>query len=83
MNIGDLTLQYEPGLPASGMTMFGENGFVLGPEAFTSASELNQTLLHELYRLAFSQASGGVSAELAAEETAAAARFAARAAGML
>lgn len=32
--IGGRLVQYEPGLPASGMTMFGENGFLMGPEAF-------------------------------------------------
>ena len=63
--------------------MFGESGFVLGPEAYSSASELNQTVLHELYRLNFSQAAGGVSAELATQETNAAFSFATRAAGFL
>jgi hypothetical protein len=32
-------VQYEPGLPSSGMTMFGENGFLIGREAFSSAAE--------------------------------------------
>lgn len=72
-------IQYEPDLPASGMTMFGENGFLMGPEAFSSTMELKQTVLHELYRLTFSEAAGGVSGELAAQETKAAASFAARA----
>jgi hypothetical protein len=72
-------IQYEPGLPASGMTMFGENGFLIGPEAFASESELQQTVLHELYRLNTSASSAGVSASLATQETQAAAGFAARA----
>jgi hypothetical protein len=63
--------------------MFGENGFLLGREAFSSQSELNQTVLHELYRLTFSQAAEGVSGVLATQETNAAASFAARAAGFL
>jgi hypothetical protein len=72
-------IQYEPDLPASGMTMFGENGFLIGPEAFTSQDELQQTVLHELYRLNTSASADGVSGSLAAQETQAAADFAARA----
>lgn len=68
-------------MPASGMTMFGENGFLIGREAFTSESELTKTVLHELYRLNTSASAGGVSGELAAQETAAAADFANRAIG--
>jgi len=83
VNIGGRIIQYEPGLPASGMTMFGENGFLIGPEAFASESELNQTVLHELYRLSFSESAEGVSGGLATQETNAAASFAARAAGLL
>lgn len=45
------TIQYEPGLPASGMTMFGENWYVIGREAFTSEAELTKPLLHETHRL--------------------------------
>jgi len=83
VNVGGRMIQYEPGLPASGMTVFGENGFVLGREAFSTNAELNMTVLHELYRLTFSEAAGGVSGQLAAQETQAAASFAARAAGQL
>jgi hypothetical protein len=72
-------IQYEPDLPASGMTMFGENGFLIGREAFASKAELSKTVLHELHRLATSQSAGGVSGILATEETAAAATFAERA----
>jgi len=51
VQVGRRTIQYEPGVPASGMTMFGENGFILGREAFKSEAELVKTLLHELFRL--------------------------------
>lgn len=54
------------------MTLFGENGFVLGRQAFASQAELTQTLLHEIHRLVTSQAGAGVSASLAASETTAA-----------
>jgi hypothetical protein len=60
------------------MTMFGENGFLIGNEAFSTENELQQTVLHELYRLNTSVSSGGVSAELAAQETQAAFNFASR-----
>ncbi len=33
---------------ASGMTMFGENGFLIGNEAFASDAELGKAILHEL-----------------------------------
>ena len=79
VNIGSRTIQYEPGLPASGMTMFGENGFLIGREAFTSKEELAKTVLHELYRLNTSASSAGVSAELATQETQAAFDFAGKA----
>jgi hypothetical protein len=54
VEIGGRIIQYEPGLPASGMTMFGENGFLVGNEAFATEGELERTVLHELYRLATS-----------------------------
>jgi hypothetical protein len=80
LNIGGRIIQYEPGLPASGMTMFGENGFLIGNEAFASEGELARTVLHELYRLATSVApEAGVNAEVAAQETQAAFGFAQRA----
>jgi len=79
VNIGGRVIQYEPGLPASGMTMFGENGFLIGREAFASEAELNKTVLHELHRLNTSASSGGVSGDLATEETQAAFDFAERA----
>ncbi len=83
VTIGGRTILYEPGLSASGMTLFGENGFVIGRGAFASSGEMGSTVLHELYRLGFSASAGGVSGALAAQETAAAAGFAARAAGSL
>jgi RHS repeat-associated protein len=79
VNIGGRLIQYEPGLQASGMTMFGENGFLLGREAFASSEELSKTILHELFRLSTSASSSGVSATLAASETNAAFSFAERA----
>jgi len=51
VTIGGRKIIYEPGLPSSGFTLMGENGFVLGNEAFKSSSELGKTLLHELHRL--------------------------------
>ncbi|MDM0064789.1 DUF637 domain-containing protein [Variovorax sp. J22G21] len=81
--VGGRLIQYEPGLPASGMTLFGENGFLIGREAFASAQEFQQTILHELYRLNTSAASAGVSGTLATRETADAATFAARAVGQM
>lgn len=76
-------MSYEPGLSASGMTLFGENGFVIGRGAFSSGGEFGRTVLHELYRLSHSGAAGGVSGALATQETAAAAGFAERAAAAL
>ena len=34
VRVGGRLIQYEPGVSASGMTMFGENGFILGRHAF-------------------------------------------------
>jgi len=80
--VGSRLIQYEP-LPISGMSLFGKNGFLMGSEAFSSNLENNQTVLHELYRLTFSNSAAGLSGELATQETNAAASFAARAAGQL
>ena len=79
VNIGGRTIQYEPGLPSSGMTMFGENGFLIGNEAFSTSYELEKTILHELYRLNTTLSAGGVTGELATGETNAAFDFAGRA----
>ncbi len=72
-------IQYEPGLPASGMTLFGENGFLMGREAFRNEEEPKKTVLHELYRLKTSEAASGVGGELAQQETQATFDFAERA----
>jgi hypothetical protein len=80
VEINGVTIQYEPDLPASGMTMFGEEGFLIGPEAFANPSELTKTVLHELHRLRTTASADGVSAGLASQETKAAFDFAERAA---
>jgi hypothetical protein len=80
VEIGGRLIQYEPGLPASGMTMFGENGFLVGSEAFSSEGELAKTVLHELFRLSTSVVpEAGATGATAAAETDAAFGFAARA----
>ena len=79
VEVSGRVIQYEPNLPASGMTMFGNNGFLIGPEAFATNSELGKTVLHELYRLGTSRSAGGVSAELVTQETRATAQFVERA----
>lgn len=81
VRVGGRVIQYEPGLPASGMTMFGENGFLIGREAFATEAELTKTLLHELYRLSTSSIGRGAGATGAAatSETQAAFQFAERA----
>jgi hypothetical protein len=67
VEIAGRTIQYEPGLPASGMTMFGEDGFIIGNEAFSTEGELARTVLHELQRLGTSAIpEGGVTGEVAA-----------------
>ena len=79
--INGRTILYEPGMNTSGMTMFGENGFVIGNQAFASQGELDQTVLHELYRLTASARAGGggVSGPIASAETDDAWNFAGRA----
>lgn len=42
VRINGRLIQYEPGAPCSGMTLFGENGFLLGREAFKSESEVSR-----------------------------------------
>ena len=81
LTIGGRTILVDPGVPASGMTLFGENGFVLGREAFVSEAELTKTLLHETYRLTTSQSAVGVSGAAASAETNEAFSFAERAYG--
>jgi tetratricopeptide (TPR) repeat protein len=83
INIGGRLIQYEPQLPASGMTLFQEKGFVMGREAFTSQLEAQRTILHELYRLHASAAAGGMTGSLASQETKAAYDFADKAVKVL
>lgn len=76
IEVGGVTVVYEPGLPSSGFTLFGEHGFAMGPEAFSSEAETARTILHETFRLNTSQAADGVSADLASSETQSAFDFA-------
>ncbi|RDI59036.1 WXG100-like domain-containing protein [Nocardia pseudobrasiliensis] len=76
VTINGTKVLYEPDLPASGFTLFGEHGFVIGREAFTSEAELAKTVAHESHRLATSSSASGVSGELATNETDAAFNFA-------
>jgi hypothetical protein len=45
------------------MTLFGENGFSAGREAFASDAELTKALLHETIRPVTSQSVASVSGE--------------------
>lgn len=76
--INGRVIQVDPELPFSGMTLFKENGFVLGKEAFKGKEELIKTLLHEIYRLEKSAIgkAGRASQEEITEETKAAFEFA-------
>jgi hypothetical protein len=75
--INGRTIVYAPEMNASGMTLFGENGFVIGREAFKNQTELTKTLLHELHRLATSAIKvEGAGGALVTEETAVAQGFA-------
>jgi RHS repeat-associated protein len=80
LKLAGKTILVEPEFPASGMTLFGEDGFVIGKEAFASQEEFTKTILHELYRLENS-ARGATGAAKAAQETQAAAAFAEKAYG--
>jgi hypothetical protein len=80
IKINTITIVSEPEAPISGMTLFNENGFVLGKEAFTSDTELIKTLLHEIYRLKKSSSrKTGLSKALSTKETKDAYEFAERA----
>jgi tetratricopeptide (TPR) repeat protein len=83
VKIGGRVIQYEPDMPTSGMSNFEGGGFYIGREAFKSAAELQKTVLHELYRLATTQSSQGVTGKLAADEAKEAFTFADRAAGAI
>jgi RHS repeat-associated protein len=85
--VGGRSIIYSSDMAASGVSLFGENGFVIGKEAFASKAELGKTILHELYRLANSgysaiKGSGTVQAMIT-EETQAAFNFAEKATGLL
>ena len=85
VGIGGRVIVYEPNLPAriSGMTLFQEEAFVLGPRAFVSEDETRKTVLHELFRLRSGQAGSGVSSGKISERTVDAHAFAERAASAL
>jgi hypothetical protein len=76
VKINGRIIQFEPELRGAGFTLFGENGFLIGSEAFASSNELKRTVLHELFRLKTSKSLNGVSAPLASSETATAQNFA-------
>ncbi len=74
----------QPELTSPGMTLGGSlSGPRWRPLSGLVLTPLGKTLLHELHRLSTSTSSNGVSATLAAQETAAAASFADRAIGAL
>ncbi|MFT3676825.1 MAG: RHS repeat-associated core domain-containing protein [Chitinophagaceae bacterium] len=84
VTIGGRRVLFEPDLPSSGFTLMGENGFVLGNEAFQSSGELGKTLLQELYRLKNSAVPKfGLTGAQSSTETNAAFQFAERAASYL
>ncbi|MCT2406419.1 hypothetical protein NZD88_02475 [Chryseobacterium antibioticum] len=77
INIGGRTIIVEPEAPMSGLTLFEENAFVIGKDAFKSPLELRKTLLHELYRLNTSKLKGqNVTQQSVSNETKAAFDFA-------
>jgi hypothetical protein len=80
VSVGGRTILYQPHIKEAGLSLFGENGFVIGNGAFKSEAELTKTILHELHRLNTSTSKiTGVSAELAASETKGTAQFAEKA----
>lgn len=80
VEIAGRLIQYEPGMPASGLTNFEANGFLVGREAFATEGELAKTVLHELFRLGTSTVpESGASSGVISSETQAAAAFAERA----
>jgi Mrp family chromosome partitioning ATPase len=94
VKIGGRTVIYEPELAlvnfgaeggASAMTLTAENGFILGPKAFSSSEELGKTVLQELHRLNNSIVvkTGEATTANAASTTNAAAAFAEKAVGLL
>ena len=85
VGIAGRVIVYEPNLPAriSGMTLFQESAFALGPRAFLSEDEMRKTVLHELFRLRSGQAGSGAGSGRISEQTMDAHAFADRAASAL
>jgi hypothetical protein len=81
VRIGGRTIQYKPGLPASGFSL--PDGFALGPEAFATEEELTKTILHELYRVTVRPKGIAINGAYATAETTGAADFAERGARAL
>ncbi len=81
ITINGRTIQYQPGLPFSGMTWKDANGFIISDEAFTSEAELAKTIAHELHRLTTSASlnAGTISGAAATRETRSAFEFAEKA----
>jgi hypothetical protein len=79
VTVGQRTIVVSHELRDSGMTLFGENGFIIGRNAITSEAEFAKTLLHELYRLEFQQGVQAGAAGGAATATQQAFQFADRA----
>lgn len=71
VTIDGLKIVFQADGPFSGLTLFGENGFVIGKEALRSQDEIMKTFLHECYRLSTSAAgsNSGVSQALITRET--------------
>lgn len=79
IDINGIKVVFEPDAPMSGMTLFGENGFVVGSEALQSTKELTKTVLHETHRLSTTASKSGVNKGLIKNETMNASNFADRA----
>jgi len=63
VTIGGRSIHYEPDFTfGEAMTLHGQGGFLLGPKAFASQQNLNQTVLWELTRL-HTQNIGGLTVE--------------------
>lgn len=77
VKVGGRVIVVEPEAPMSGLTLFEENAFVLGKDAFSSPMELRKTILQELYRLKTSNLKGqNVTQGAVSGETKAAFEFA-------
>jgi hypothetical protein len=65
IKINGITIVYEPTTPSdiSGMPLFGEKGFIMGPRAFSSGKETAATVYHEMYRLGTSTIQGTAAAD--------------------